>query len=128
MGYESAALIYAQSNELGSAKTHLWQPPLGLMSIATYAKQKNSSLILTVLNEEIENNRVMVEDVDAQVIGISVGFLNYDIAIFLAEHFKAKGSIVIFGGPYPSVIPMNILRNSKCVDYAVGCGGEEPFY
>lgn len=128
MRYESAALIYAQSNELGSAKTHLWQPPLGLMSMATYARQKNPSLTISVLNEEIDRDRVMIKDVDAQIVGISAGLLNYERAVSLAEHFKDKGSIVIFGGPYPSVIPRNILRNRKCVDYVVVGEGEEPFY
>lgn len=128
MGYESAVLIYAQSQELGTAKTHLWQPPLGLMSMATYARQENHSLAISVLNEEIENDRLKINSVDAQVIGISAGLLNYERAISLAEQFKERGSTIIFGGPYSSVIPKNILRNRKCVDYVVVGEGEEPFY
>jgi len=128
MKYNSAVLIYPQAEELGTVKTQLWQPPLGLMSIATYVKQKNPGFDISVLNEELESDRQQIKKINPEVVGISAGLLNHRRAIALAEHFKERGAAVVFGGPYPSVIPEAILNNRDCVDYIVRGEGEEPFY
>lgn len=128
MKYNSAVLIYPQAEELGTVKTQLWQPPLGLMSIATYVKQREPSFDIRVLNEEIESDQPKIAETDVDVVGISAGLLNYRRAIALAEHFKKNGSVVVFGGAYPSVIPEEILNNRRCIDYIIKGEGEEPFY
>lgn len=128
MKYNSALLIYPQAEELGTVRTQLWQPPLGLMSIATYVRQKEPCFDIRVLNEEIKSDRSKIAAADAEVVGISAGLLNYRRAIVLAEHFKKNGSVIVFGGPYPSVLPKEMLNNRRCIDYIVRGEGEEPFY
>lgn len=114
-------------NYFASSKAGAY-PPLTLLTLATYIKNKIPDINIEILDGEIISIEEILAKVDADFVGISAGILNYDTAIEIAEIASLKGSKVIMGGPYPTVIPDLILKNHEFIDAVVIGDGEESLF
>jgi len=105
-------------------------PPLGLLSIASYAESLGYSVrVYDVHGEKLDDQELMsrVEADQPRVIGISV-LTNMAIpALKIAKLCKrvAPNSTLVVGGVHAEAMPERMLRNSA-IDAVVRGDGEEP--
>lgn len=114
-------------NYIASSKAGVY-PPLTLLTLATYVKAKIPDINVEILDGEIFSLEEILLKVDADFVGISTGILNYDTAIEIAKIASLRGSKVIMGGPYPTVISESILKNRPYIDAVVIGDGEESLF
>lgn len=100
-------------------------PPLNLLTLTTYVKNQLPGIDIEIIDGEIIPLEQILSKLNAEIVGISAGILSYESAIQIAEEAARRGSLVILGGPYPSVIPNLILRNQPFIDAVVIGDGEE---
>ena len=101
--------------------------PLGILSIATYLKQKHTDLNIEVINGELYSEKKLLKKTDADIIGLSCNIMNYKNAIKLAERAKENGAKVVLGGPYANYFHDLILQYRNCFDAIVIGDGEKAF-
>jgi len=106
--------------------THVVRPhaaPLGLLSIATYLKERGYKVRLydrcveTVLLEEV------LTEFQPDVVGISVIYMrSIHDGIAVSHSLQGKGIPVVWGGHMASAIPELVLRegNADCVVFSEG--------
>jgi anaerobic magnesium-protoporphyrin IX monomethyl ester cyclase len=70
--------------------------------------------------------KLTLEEYKPTVVGISVKSQNFTSALIVAELVKAinRQTIVIVGGPHPSMVGTNLLLNNPNIDISVICEGE----
>ena len=104
-------------------------PPLGLCYISAYLKMKGFNDVLGVdLNvDSIEDLKRLLTDNDNNIVGIYCATKSFDESMAIAKIAKKNGSIVIMGGPHPTLCPEEILQNEN-VDFVVIGEGEINFY
>jgi radical SAM superfamily enzyme YgiQ (UPF0313 family) len=101
--------------------------PLGLVSMATYAKNQIPSLEIEILDGEMLSFEEIIAKMDAEFIGINTNTITYPIAVEIANIAKLRGSYVIFGGVYATAMAETILLHRKeIVDSIVTGYGEKP--
>ncbi len=108
-----------------------WWQPLGLLSIATYARKQNPELEVEILDEEqmtFEQMKERIEKGKADVVGLSPNIANYEVGLELAKIARGSGARVVFGGHHASGLAENIVRNREFVDAVVVHDGEIPFH
>jgi len=115
------------TNYLTSSKAGAY-PPLNLSTLSTYFKKKNRDIVIDILDGEIISIEQIIFKLDADLVGITAGILNYEEAIKIAKAAKQIGAEVIMGGPYPTAIPQLILKNRPYIDAVVIGDGEESLY
>ncbi len=96
--------------------------PVGLLTLGTYLKRKNSKYNITIVDLHHEKNYRP----QADVVGISANsVLNYRNVLAVAEKAKEQGASVILGGPYATRKAEDILRNrANTVDFIIRGYGE----
>ena len=101
-------------------------PPLGLLAIAQYVLINNPAVAIEILDEAIitENIENIIE---GNIVGFYTCWNNYpDVVNNLAPIAKAKGALVVLGGPQATAIPDEIImNNSNAVDAVIVGDGEE---
>ncbi len=102
-------------------------PPLGIAYIAAYLKENSGcrvELIDTTFNTSSEYINSVFKHNDYDIIGISSMTSMIDDAIKVAEIAKANNpnSLVIAGGPHPSVLPNETLQNKNIDAVCIGEG------
>lgn len=102
-------------------------PPLGVLSIATYLKNKLPYVEIEILDGEILPLEEIEKRIQGDVVGIGVNILNYRHALRLARMAKESGAKVVFGGAHATGLWKIILRNRKYVDAVVLGEGEVSF-
>jgi len=102
-------------------------PPLGLLSIATYLKNKTPSIHVEILDGEILSLKEIEDQIKGDVVGISVNILNYRNALRIARKAKEMGAMVVFGGAHASALSDLILQNRDYIDAVVVGDGEVAF-
>lgn len=100
--------------------------PLGILSISTVLKEKFGDKInITVYDEDVE-----AADLNSfssfDLIGFYSTTFNYHTCIEYAKHARQSGAITLLGGPHPSVLADNIMRNQDCFDFLVRFEAEVP--
>ncbi|TET08706.1 MAG: hypothetical protein E3J86_10165, partial [Candidatus Thorarchaeota archaeon] len=102
-------------------------PPLGLLSLATYAKSQMRNLDIRVVdcNIGIDSNSLLRPDVN--VVGLSPSILSYENCIDICKGAKKLGATVILGGPHAAGLGRKILQSQDSVDYVIQGDGELPF-
>jgi len=98
------------------------QPPLGLGYIASTVKRKHNIVILDCIKDDVslEKFRSILKGKKYDI----VGFQCYTVDLnTVREYAKASRkaipkSIIIVGGPQPTLDPINTLKYLKIVDYA----------
>ena len=104
-------------------------PPLGLCYISAYLKMKGFHDVKGVdLNiDSIEDLKRSLTDDENNIVGIYCATKSFDESMAIAKIAKKNGSIVIMGGPHPTLCPEEILQNEN-VDFVVIGEGEINFY
>lgn len=99
-----------------------WQPPLGILSLATYIKEHTPEIEIGVFNEEV---LPLPSDVfNAEIIGINTQISNYERCLELAKKAKDNDCLVVFGGAFATCMAEKILENRDFVDAIVIGDGE----
>jgi radical SAM superfamily enzyme YgiQ (UPF0313 family) len=99
-------------------------PPLGLLSIATYLKNKIPDVEVEILDGEILSLKEIENRIKGNVVGIGVNILNYINALELARIAKENGATVALGGAHATALADVILKNRDYVDAVVLAEGE----
>src|SRR5688500_1405337 len=101
--------------------------PVGLLTIASFLKKQLPGLAVEILDEALLGEDGLDRRLTAPVVGIqATSCMTYGSVAKLASRAKAKGSLVVVGGPFASEVPEQILKRRLFID-AVVCGaGEEP--
>lgn len=102
-------------------------PPLGLLSIATYAGSQVRGLDIRIRDGNIHTEQKINIRPMADIVGFSPSILSYEACLRLAEQAKANGSLVVLGGYHASSLGERILRSNPFVDFVVKGDGEVPF-
>ena len=102
-------------------------PPLGLLSIATYARQALGDLDVQILDGNILDEEQIRIRPEADVVGFSPTILSYESCLRLARLAKLNGSLVVFGGYHATSLGQRILEVNDFVDFVVDSDGEMPF-
>jgi anaerobic magnesium-protoporphyrin IX monomethyl ester cyclase len=101
--------------------------PLGILSIATCLKEKfRDAVHIDVYDEDVEELQISIFD-DYDLVGFYSTTFNYAQAVRYAYLAKDHGCVTVLGGPHPTVLAKNILRNRNCFDYVIRFEAEYPF-
>jgi radical SAM superfamily enzyme YgiQ (UPF0313 family) len=103
-------------------------PPLGLAYLAGFLLDAGHKLEVLDLNLSGYNERriaLAMKRLQPQVVGVSAFTETYPNALRIAEQVKAidPSTIVVLGGPHPSILPAESLAHDA-VDYVVVGEGE----
>lgn len=109
------------------SKYYLASPPLSLLSIATFTKEKCPEVEVEILDAALVPLQELKNSLGADVVGISCCSYNYKSALEIAELAKENGSFVVFGGPHASFFCKKILEKRKYIDAVIFGSGEVPF-
>ena len=106
-------------------------PPLGILYLASYVRQRRNDLQIRAIDGYKENRTELVKKViefDPEILGVSFTTQAATGAYRLINEVKQRnGKIyVVVGGPHPTTIPEDCFKNSKA-DIAVIGEGEETF-
>jgi anaerobic magnesium-protoporphyrin IX monomethyl ester cyclase len=103
-------------------------PPLGIAYIADAIRRAGHEVELLDLNISglsLRRLDAVMERVRPDLVGISAHTETYPNALRIAEHLKqiAPEMPVVFGGPHPSILPVEVLSEPS-VDFVVVGEGE----
>ena len=102
--------------------------PLGLLSIATYSKQRGFRVRIYDRNTEKTSLEKAVAAFRPDVVGLSVpSYLHIRDSIAVSHWLREKGLPVVWGGHIAFDLPEMILREG-CADYVVSGEGEITFH
>ena len=121
-------LVVPRADGDSSLSIRGWPVPLGVLSIATYLKNKITDVSISILDNSILSDDEIIKSLDGDYIGFYATNRNYINSLKLGKIAKERGAIVIFGGPHASVVGKNILNNQYFVDYIIKYDGEASFY
>jgi len=102
-------------------------PPVGIISLATYLKSEMPDLDIELFDGEVVDQKEIIDELDGEIIGISVTGANYDNALEIAKKAKNKGAKVVLGGPQAIIKHRQILENQDCIDAVIRGDGEIAF-
>jgi len=114
------------SGILSNADLVLPQPPLGPLILATLIHQKFPDWQVEVLDGNLVPGDELLNRLDADIFCFTCWSSNYDSAAKVARYVKEKfpDSIVLFGGPHPTYMSMQILENMPEIDAVFRGSGE----
>lgn len=101
-------LLVSPLNPLGEGSSF---PPLGLATIASYIPENYSVTII----DEGEDGLTVPENVQADIVGISVNTLTAHRAYEISEKFMNLGVPTILGGIHPTVMPQEAANYATSV-------------
>ncbi|MCP4638983.1 MAG: radical SAM protein [bacterium] len=109
-------------------------PPLGLLSLATYARRHVPDVDVTIIDAPARGltwQEAAHEAVAANpaLIGVTVTTQAYPIARRMAERMRQAlpDTCIAFGGPHVSGSALEVIRDNPAVDCAVFGEGEQTF-
>ena len=104
------------------------QPPLGILTLASFIRQMVPEVSVEVIDGKFYTDDQLLRILDAEFVGFSCWFSNYDHSIGMAQRLKAlrPSTIIVMGGPHPTAIADRLLANNEFVDYVVRGEGEVP--
>ena len=128
---EKAQLVFPRHSlgRLANVDRIVHQPPLGLLCIASRARQECPRTQIEVLDGRFLSDDELLRRLDAPLVGFSTWYSNYTNAISLARRLKEirPETRIILGGPHATPIAERILHNNPFVDYVLAGEGEEGF-
>jgi len=102
--------------------------PLGLLSIATYLKERGYGVRLYDRSVEKLSLEEVISAFPPDVVGLSIiSMRSIHDGMAVSNQFREKGIPVVWGGHFSSVVPEMIL-GEKCADYVVFSEGEVTFH
>ncbi|MFH1588995.1 MAG: hypothetical protein ABIB43_00315 [archaeon] len=112
-------LLVYPANEYSTTNTATYSLPLGLGSIATYAKQKLNDLEIKILDGSIMSHQEQEKELEKfkpDVAGFSPTMASQGNAKKLAKQSKELNSMVFFGGVNSTNLWFNNLKNNDFID------------
>lgn len=121
-------MINMASFEEHHNKSKEFNPPLGILSIATFLElHGHECLVIDYCNEEIDLHKLtdIITSKQIKIITFSVYTINIDEALKFAKFLKKtlSGITIVFGGPHAS-LDSSYCYNSRYVDYVLKGEGE----
>jgi anaerobic magnesium-protoporphyrin IX monomethyl ester cyclase len=106
------------------------QPPLGIVSIASYLKKHIIDIEIEVIDGKRLSNEELFNKIDAEFLGFSVWYSNYENTIKCIKKIKqSKPWIKIaIGGPHVSFLADRIIKNNIEVDFVFKGEAEKTFF
>ncbi len=105
-------------------------PPLGIAYLAAVLRENNLPVELVDLSQrtDLEKFEVELRQKNPDILGISVISVHYDSALMIAKIARRALPLVtiVFGGPHPTLLPEETLKNPE-VDIVVSGEGEYKF-
>ncbi len=106
-------------------------PPLGLAYIAAVLEKDGHDVKIFDLtldhDRSLENKMDDIIKFSPDIIGISAMTHSYSNATKIALYLKTMtGASIVFGGPHPTIMPEDVLKN-EFVDFVIIGEGEETF-
>ncbi|MEI6808642.1 MAG: cobalamin-dependent protein [bacterium] len=127
---ERIQLVFCSHSKgrLSKASEVVPQPPLGILTLAAFLRQTIPHIGIEVVDGKFYTDQQLLQILNADFIGFSCWFSNYDHSIVLADQLKAlrPATTIVFGGPHPTAIAERVLANNRFVDYVVRGDGEIP--
>jgi radical SAM superfamily enzyme YgiQ (UPF0313 family) len=102
-----------------------WTCPVGLELIAARIRDFVDVEIIDGSFMKVEE---IIELMDGDYIGIQDWYTKHKNTIRLLRAAKDKGAITMVGGPNATHLAERMLKNHKCLDYAVMGDGEDAVY
>jgi len=118
-----------QHGRLARASEVQPQPPLGLLTIASYLSEALPDIACEVIDgKALGSEEKVFDEMDGDIVGFSVWYSNYTPALRLAERYREENPhvVIIFGGPHATALGNRILTNNEYIDYVVLGEGELP--
>ena len=105
------------------------QPPLGLLTIATFLKRENHNIQIEVIDGKLLTLDQIINKIDAELVGFTVEYSNYQNTIQVVQRIKQLNpeTKIILGGAYTSFMSERILKNRHEIDYIIRGEGEIAF-
>jgi radical SAM superfamily enzyme YgiQ (UPF0313 family) len=107
------------------------QPPLGILSLAAYLREKNPTLVVEVIDmtfyaDPTETMRRRIQEGNYDIVGVSVmtAMLNEALSVSRVARQAPSKPVILWGGPHPTVLPELSLAYD-CVDMICLGEGEE---
>lgn len=107
------------------------QPPLGILSLAAYLREKTPSVQVDVIDatfysRPLEMMRERIERGNYDIVGVSVMTAMLRDALDASRIARAASSkpVVLWGGPHPTVLPEHTLAQGPVDMIALGEGEE----
>jgi len=110
-----------------SKESTMIQPPLGLAYIAGFLRKNNigvSILDLAALDLTNEQAKTEIEKIKPEIIGITAATNTIEEAYDIANLAKNKDILIVVGGPHPSIMPEQVLKECNSIDISVIGEGE----
>ena len=114
-------LISAPAEETGMLEEK-WYPPMGLLYLGTYLKEKGHEV--EIIDGHNLNTNQIQQKLKAPLIGISFDILSSKSFEQIAKSAKQKGATVVVGGQAATPLTIPLLKNSD-IDFVVKYDGEE---
>jgi len=107
-------------------------PPLGILYLASYAREKMPGLEIKAIDgyqEDYDDITGMIRDFKPDVLGVSFTTQASTGAFNIINEVKGilPGTFIVAGGPHSTLLPAEVLEKSKADVVAVG-EGEETFH
>lgn len=120
----------SRSKKYEALAENMW-PPLGILHLASYLRQRMPSVKLEVTDGcqlGYERAIAAIEGSQSEVVGISFFSTTAEGAFRLARDIKRRtpSTIVVLGGPHASALPSQSLKNSGADLVLIG-EGEQSF-
>jgi len=101
---------------------------LGLLSIASFLKERGFHVRLYDRNVEQISLEIILQDFKPDIAGVSViSMLHIEDGALVSRQLRKHGIPIVWGGHMASVVPELVLREG-CADYVVVGEGEITFY
>ncbi|MCD4664680.1 MAG: B12-binding domain-containing radical SAM protein, partial [Bacteroidales bacterium] len=129
--FQNIQLVYCPHNmgKLSYEGNIQIQPPLGILTVATYLKNKNQEVQIEVIDGKLLTLEQIVSRIDAELVGLTVEYSNYKNTLWVIKKIKKLNPniTIILGGAYTSFMYEKILNNNPEIDYIIRGEGEESF-
>ena len=105
------------------------QPPLGILTIATYLKQRNEKIEIEVIDGKRLTLDQIISRIDSELVGFTVEYSNYNNTLQVIKRIKQLNPkiTVLLGGAYTSFMYQRILANNQEIDFIICGEGELSF-
>lgn len=104
-----------------------WMMPLGLLSIATYLKEKMPFVQIEVIDGNIVSEEKIIEKLIGEIIGISINTANFESAKRIGRIVKKNGSVLVAGGSLVTSLGKQIQQKIPEIDVVIKGDGEGAF-
>lgn len=111
---------------LSPPQKNLLFPPLGIAYLTSFLNQNGHEAIIVEGNNKTYKQIIKtVEKIKPNIIGITMTTSTRFLCLNLAKEIKFRFNLpIILGGPHPTLMPEQLLKNYPFIDYIIRNEGE----